>query len=150
MVYLHLLSASITRIDYAHRLIMLFQCLSRLALNCMLSFNKICLRTITTRSLAGKRCWFFRKLSLKILFKPFLWTAFLICFFAIAKPILGFVPVWALTRIVMPASPMRIFLLKTCRKSTAVVSLSCLGNDSSALSSTTKVSDELCLSLYEL
>lgn len=108
----------------------LFQCFSRLSFSCALSINIICLRTIITISLAGKRCWFFRKLSRNILFNRFRVTAFWICFLAIANPILGPAPGALPTNIVIAASPTRLLLLKICWYSLARVSLACLGNDS--------------------
>lgn len=116
--------------EFSHCLITLIQCFSRFEFNCALSINKIGRRTMITMSLAGNRCWFFRKLSRKSLFNRFLTTAFAICFLAIANPSLGVAPALLPTSIVMLASPTRLLLLKICLYSAARVSLNCLGNDS--------------------
>ena len=101
--------------DFSHCLITLFQCFSRLLTSFRPSTSKIGRRTIMTISLAGKRCWFFLKLSLKTLFNLFLSTALWICFLAIANPSLGQVPGIVRTSIVILVSPTRILLLNTCR-----------------------------------
>ncbi len=116
--------------EFSHCLITLVQCFSRFEINCALSIDIIDRRTMITMSLAGKRCWFFRKLSRKILFKRFRSTAFCICFLAIANPSLGQTPAWLPTSIVMLASSTRLLLLKICRNCAARTSLNCLGNDS--------------------
>ena len=116
--------------EFSHCLITLIQCFSRFEFKRALSINIIDLRTIITISLAGKRCWFFRKLSRKILFNRFRWTAFAICFLATANPSLGTTPVLLPTSIVILASPTRLLWSKTCRYCAARVSLNFLGNDS--------------------
>lgn len=131
--------------DFSHCLITLFQCFSRLAFNNFTSIFKIGRRTMITMSRSGNRPWFFRKLSRNILLRRFLWTAFGICFFAIAKPNRGFNPARFPTSIVILASLWRKLFWNTCLKSLACANLSCLGKDSPAWFGTFKASDVLCL-----
>ena len=135
--------------DFSHCLMTLFQCFSRLAFKLALSIFKIGRRTMITMSRAGSRNWFLRKLSRKILFSRFLWTALGICFFAIAKPSLGTKPGCFLTSIVILPSAWRKLFWNTCLYSIARVNLFCLGKDSSAQTHTLMVSGEPCLWLDE-
>ena len=113
-----------------------FQCFSRLPASRLGFSSSIDLLTIITISWSGRRCLFLRKLSRNILFKWFLWTAFGICFFAIANPNLGDRLRCLPINIVMLASPWRKLFSKTCRKSVARDNLFCLENDSPARSCT--------------
>lgn len=101
--------------EFLHCLITLFQCFSRLMFSSGPAIDKIGRPTIITISLAGKRCWFFLKLSLITLLILFLCAALWICFLAIANPSLGYAPEQPRTSIVIQASPTRKLLLNTCR-----------------------------------
>lgn len=116
--------------DFSHCLIIRFQCCSMAA--CIFSglLDRISRLTITTRSLAGKRCCALRKLSRNCRFRRFRITALGTCLRAMANPIRGYSPGFFPTRMVIQESEHRVLFLNTCWNSKDRVSLSCLGKDS--------------------